>query len=137
MKSIIFWDMTPCSLLSCNRRFGGTYRLHLQGRRNNFSKKPASKQNNWLTLNGLHGVISQKLILFITTAVRTSNPTQFCFIFWRSEVQFSVRRPVMKTVHVHDFPQPLQANAGTMYVHTFPIHGSELFSHSTLLNPFS
>jgi hypothetical protein len=28
MKSIIFWDMTPCSLLSCNRRFGGTYRLH-------------------------------------------------------------------------------------------------------------
>jgi hypothetical protein len=34
MKSIIFWDMTPCSLLSCARRFGGTYRLHLQGRRN-------------------------------------------------------------------------------------------------------
>jgi hypothetical protein len=27
------------------------------------------------TLNGLHGVISQKMILFITTAVRTSNPT--------------------------------------------------------------
>jgi hypothetical protein len=37
-KSIIFWDMTPCSLLSCNRRFGGTYRRHLQDRRNNFSK---------------------------------------------------------------------------------------------------
>jgi hypothetical protein len=39
MKSIIFWDMTPCSPLSANRRFGGTYRLHLQGRRNKFSKK--------------------------------------------------------------------------------------------------
>jgi hypothetical protein len=38
MKSIIFWDVTPCSLLSCNRRFGGTYRLHLQGRRKHFSK---------------------------------------------------------------------------------------------------
>jgi hypothetical protein len=38
MKSAIFWDMTPCSLLSCNRRFWGRYRLHLQGRRNNFSK---------------------------------------------------------------------------------------------------
>jgi hypothetical protein len=38
MKSIIFWDVTPCSLLSCKRRFGGTYRLHPQGRRNNFSK---------------------------------------------------------------------------------------------------
>jgi hypothetical protein len=32
-KSTIFWDITPCSLLSVNRRFGGTYRLHLQGRR--------------------------------------------------------------------------------------------------------
>jgi hypothetical protein len=27
IKSIIFWDVTPCSLLSCNRRFGRTYRL--------------------------------------------------------------------------------------------------------------
>jgi hypothetical protein len=45
MKSLIFWDVMACSLLSCNRRFGGTYRLHLQGRRNKFSKKkPASKQ---------------------------------------------------------------------------------------------
>jgi hypothetical protein len=42
MKSIIFWDMTPCSL-SFNRRFGGTYRLHLQGQRYRFSK-PASMQ---------------------------------------------------------------------------------------------
>jgi hypothetical protein len=33
LKSIIFWDVTPCSLLRCNRRFGGTYRLHIQGRR--------------------------------------------------------------------------------------------------------
>jgi hypothetical protein len=33
MKSTIFWDITPCSLLKVNRRFGGTYRLHLQGRR--------------------------------------------------------------------------------------------------------
>jgi hypothetical protein len=28
-----------------------------------------------LTLNGLHGVIFQKIVLFITSAVRTSNPT--------------------------------------------------------------
>jgi hypothetical protein len=33
MKSIFFWDMTPCSALSGTRRFGGNYRLHLQGRR--------------------------------------------------------------------------------------------------------
>jgi hypothetical protein len=90
MKSIIFWDMTPCSPLSVSRRFGETYSLHLQGRRNKFSKKPASKLlatclldgflmklflRPWkwrryvppkrrLTLKGLHGVISQKMILF-------------------------------------------------------------------------
>jgi hypothetical protein len=44
LKSTIFWDMTLCSPLSFNRRFGGTYRLHLQGRRNKFSKKPVNKQ---------------------------------------------------------------------------------------------
>jgi hypothetical protein len=83
MKSIIFWDITPCSPSSLNRHFGGTYRLHLQGRINRFSK-PASKQvagllnlflwpwrlkgyvppRRRLELSGLHGVISQKTILF-------------------------------------------------------------------------
>jgi hypothetical protein len=29
MKSTIFWDLTSCSPLKVNRRFGGTYRLHL------------------------------------------------------------------------------------------------------------
>jgi hypothetical protein len=29
----IFWDITPCSTLKANRRFGATYSLHLQGRR--------------------------------------------------------------------------------------------------------
>jgi hypothetical protein len=43
-KNINFWDITPYNPLSVNRRFGGTYRLHRQGRRNNFSKKPAIKE---------------------------------------------------------------------------------------------
>jgi hypothetical protein len=51
-----FWDMTPCSPVRCSRRVGGTYRLHLQGLR--------------VQLYGLHGVISQKMILFKTTAVQ-------------------------------------------------------------------
>jgi hypothetical protein len=29
----IFWVITPCSLLSVNRRFGETYRLHLQSKK--------------------------------------------------------------------------------------------------------
>jgi hypothetical protein len=33
METSIFWDITPCSPLNVNRRFGRTYRLHLQGRR--------------------------------------------------------------------------------------------------------
>jgi hypothetical protein len=95
LKSIIFWNITPCSLLSCNRRFGGKYRLNLQGRRNNFVTchlltcgfllslflRPWRWRRYFppkrrLQLNGLHGVISQKIIIFITTAVKTSNPTK-------------------------------------------------------------
>jgi hypothetical protein len=45
MKSVILWDMTPCSLSSFNRRFGGIYRLHLQGRRNKFSK--TQQESRW------------------------------------------------------------------------------------------
>jgi hypothetical protein len=40
MKSTIFWDVTPCSPLSVNRRFGGTYRLHLLGRKIKLPKTP-------------------------------------------------------------------------------------------------
>jgi hypothetical protein len=32
-KTTIFWDITPCSPLRVNRRFGGTYRLHILGRK--------------------------------------------------------------------------------------------------------
>jgi hypothetical protein len=83
-KNIIFWDITPCSPLNVNRRFGETNRLHLQGRKNKLNKKPAWKQvARWrqyvppkrrLKLNGPHGVISQKMVVMINTAVRTSNP---------------------------------------------------------------
>jgi hypothetical protein len=33
MKSAIFWDITPYNPLKVSQRLGGTYRLHLQGRR--------------------------------------------------------------------------------------------------------
>jgi hypothetical protein len=31
MKSSVFWDITPCNLVTINQHFGGIYRLHLQG----------------------------------------------------------------------------------------------------------
>jgi hypothetical protein len=32
IKSTVFWDITPCSPLKVNRRFGGTYSLYLEAR---------------------------------------------------------------------------------------------------------
>jgi hypothetical protein len=84
MKSTIFWDITPCSSLKVNRLFGGTYRIHLQAR----ISQARYQRESRLTFNRLHAIISQKIVLFITTAVRTSNPTKiympldhFDFIF--------------------------------------------------------
>jgi hypothetical protein len=101
LKSTIFWDMKPCSLLKLNQHFGGTYCLHLQEW---ISRERYQWESRWdsachklscwcfarliwpwrwrqyvplkhqLTFNGLHGDISQKTILFLTTTVRTSNP---------------------------------------------------------------
>jgi hypothetical protein len=39
MTNAVLWDVAPCRYC-INRRFGGTYRLHLQGRR----KKSASEE---------------------------------------------------------------------------------------------
>jgi hypothetical protein len=41
MKSTIFWDITQCIPLRVNPSFAGTYRFHLQGRKNELSRKPA------------------------------------------------------------------------------------------------
>jgi hypothetical protein len=66
LKSTIFWDITPCSPMRVNRRFGE----HIAWRWR-WYVPPKS----WSTLNRLHGIISQKMVLFVTTGMRTSNPT--------------------------------------------------------------
>jgi hypothetical protein len=44
MKNAVFWNEAPCR--SCiNRRFGETYRLHLQGRR---KKKKSASVSKWV-----------------------------------------------------------------------------------------
>jgi hypothetical protein len=78
LKSAIFRDITPCSPLSVNRHFGGTYSAcHLLSRR--FLAQPFFDPEDVfpkrrLALNGLHGVISEKMVVSITTSVRISNP---------------------------------------------------------------
>jgi hypothetical protein len=91
--------------LKVNRCFGGICHLHLQGRRIRQARTlfatclhagfllglffdPEDGGSIFipkrpLTFNGLHGVISQKIYLFIITAGRTSNLTKCkaCFMF--------------------------------------------------------
>jgi hypothetical protein len=75
-KVFLFWDSTPCSPLKV-----GTLLVTLSAW---FLARLIRRQWRWkrriypkhrLTFNILHGVTSQKTELFITTAVRTSNPT--------------------------------------------------------------
>jgi hypothetical protein len=99
VKSTVFWDITSCIPLKVNRRFGGTCHLHLHSWR--ISRERNQCESRWqaelwflprrilrpwrwrrcvplkrrLTFNGLHGILSQKIVSFITTTVRTSNPT--------------------------------------------------------------
>jgi hypothetical protein len=49
-KSSFFRDITPCSQLKVNRRFGGTCRLHLSGSKHKRNKKPASRDGFLLYL---------------------------------------------------------------------------------------
>jgi hypothetical protein len=49
MKSTIVWDIMPYSPLKINRRFGGTSRLHLQGRR--ISRARNQRESRWKALN--------------------------------------------------------------------------------------
>jgi hypothetical protein len=45
VKSSVFWDITPCSPSKVNRSFGGTCRLHLQGRKIN------QRESRWQAWN--------------------------------------------------------------------------------------
>jgi hypothetical protein len=76
MGSTIFWDIMPRNPLRVNRRFGRIYCLHLQGY---FPAWLILRPWRWrryvppkcrLTLNGLHGVIFQKMVLLIYQPVR-------------------------------------------------------------------
>jgi hypothetical protein len=101
LKSFTFWSLMPYSPLKFNRGFGRTHRLHLHGRmsraryrRENdlppaFTLVPCSAYSSTkmeATFNGLHGVISQNTVLFITTGVRTSNPTFPMSCFYKLEI---------------------------------------------------
>jgi hypothetical protein len=51
MKSIIFWDMTPCSVLSGTRRFGGTSDTTLRNTRRHIPEEDTLHKFRWLPLD--------------------------------------------------------------------------------------
>jgi hypothetical protein len=70
LTNTVYWDVEPCR--SCvNRRIGGTYRLHIQGR--NQGERYLSPKRRFT--QDLHGATSQNTAFFIVTAEKTSNPT--------------------------------------------------------------
>jgi hypothetical protein len=76
MKSAIFWDITPSSPFSVNRRFGATYRLHLQGRKNKLSKKPAWKQVANFLAKLIFSILKMEAICSSETRVDTERTTR-------------------------------------------------------------
>jgi hypothetical protein len=66
VKSSNFWDVTPYSPLKVNRRFGGTCRLNLQGRRVKQTRNQREAgRKQVLIFSLLRGVISQKMEVFM------------------------------------------------------------------------
>jgi hypothetical protein len=55
MNSYIFWDKIPGSSLDVNRRFGGTYGLHLQGR---IRRARYQYENKWQALRNIGGLLT-------------------------------------------------------------------------------
>jgi hypothetical protein len=58
LKSFIFLDITPCSPMKVNQRFGGTCRFHIQGQR-------ISQARNQRKAGNKVYLISQKIKLFM------------------------------------------------------------------------
>jgi hypothetical protein len=88
LKNGVFWVVTPCGS-GKNRRFGGIWRLLHQGDKNRWTRNNTSLQEP-------HGVTTQKTPFFIVTAVKTSNLTEYNFVFVKPQGADSYKRIFMK-----------------------------------------
>jgi hypothetical protein len=75
MKSTIFWNITPCSPLSVNRRFGGTYRLHLQDRKSKLSKNACHLLSCWYLAQLIFLTLKMEAMCSSETSVDTQQTT--------------------------------------------------------------
>jgi hypothetical protein len=67
-KSSIFWDVTLCSPLKVSPRFGGIYRIHLQGRITTIIQEPIYQRSH---LKKLRRMMSNFRIAGIVSEVQT------------------------------------------------------------------
>jgi hypothetical protein len=88
MKNAVFWDVVPWR--SCmNRRFGGTYSLHLQGRK---IRERATSVSRWLKIaeDGiLHSHRCENLKSYTNSSASPSRYTSFCRQVLWTEVTFN------------------------------------------------
>jgi hypothetical protein len=100
MKSIIFWDVTPCSLLRCNRR---SHLLTCWSCWNFFRPwrwRRYVPPKHPLHLNRLHGVTSQKMIHFLGHNCFLPLLFQFFIHSYRSfrrHVTYAVEKAALKS----------------------------------------
>jgi hypothetical protein len=81
METSVFWDVTRCSLLKVNQPFGGTclltacYLRHAGFLLGLFNpKREMTCSSRMVDFNKLHGAMSQKIEVFITTDARIADP---------------------------------------------------------------
>jgi hypothetical protein len=72
MKKALFWDLAPCRC-GVNRRFGGKYRLHLQGRRKNKKiRKRRTSESRCKQTNGISNISLLAPTLTGATSLKTA-----------------------------------------------------------------
>jgi hypothetical protein len=78
MKKAVFWDVAPCRS-GVNRRFRVTYRLHLQGRRENIGKSAREA-----SVRDVNGSLKMEAIRSSETSVNTTSTrchiSEDCFL---------------------------------------------------------
>jgi hypothetical protein len=121
MKNAVLWDVAACR--SCvNRRFGGTYRLHLQGRK---ISERGTIMSRWLQTVNLHNLqyplsLRQACCVFtsrfVVTASNSGNSSA-------STLKSSMNGGSIPTVPLlHRLPYRTDSVAPTVFLITLP-HG--------------
>jgi hypothetical protein len=83
MMSSIFWDITPCSPMKVDRRFGGTCRSHFHGRRVNqeLSQQEAGRNR---VLFAAHFMLFSRLAYYSTLETEATCSTETSADFHRT-----------------------------------------------------